>query len=581
MSRPGPQFFAARRLAFGFTAVLTLTTACHKIFPGQLINQRSIIATGAPIPRLDNAQDPSNPSGLAAKERQRALVERIFAADNACRGQESFAGKPMLRLLTRDEYQNTIAGLFNLSADYRNQIPHEQRVYGFLNNAEVALVSAEHAAGFAQAARDIAREVVGSKWSELASCPLSAGEACINQFLSGFGTKIYRRPLSEADKEALLKVYRAGSALSPSEGAQHVLRAMLTAPSFLYRREQGTAEALDPYELATALAYFFWAAPPDEQLLRMAREGALVQPATLLAEAQRLVQDPRARDGLKAFAENWLGYRSVLHVNKDPKIFPRFTRELRLALARETEDFFDFAFRKGQLDFTQLMAADYSIGDANLAGYYGTTATIEGDTSKVSFTAQNRRGVLGHGSLMAALASSTETNPVRRGAFVREHLLCEILVPPPPNLKVVPPPPKEGATTRERFAEHSANPVCQACHIKIDGTGFGMENLDAIGLVRGTESGKAVDARGTAVGIDGKDLPFNGAGELAQHLAQSTRAQKCFVVMSFRMLHGRMEREQDLCAIRQIAEDFVTKDQSLSQLFVTLVTHPSYTRRKD
>jgi hypothetical protein len=107
-----------------------------------------------------------------------------------------------------------------------------------------------------------------------------------------------------------------------------------------------------------------------------------------------------------------------------------------------------------------------------------------------------------------------------------------------------------------------------------------MEDFDAIGLLRTMDNGKPVDSSGRMVGLEGKDFDFNGTKELTENIATSERAQKCMVVQTFRMAHGRLEAESDICSIRRMAQSFVDKKMTVADLLVMIATDSSYTNRR-
>jgi hypothetical protein len=557
-------------------AILALLTGCL---------QKQSTNTGKPAP-VQSFTEPSEPeaAGFLATPTLnpsaiRANLEKIFAKDSNCSETPAVSSKRQLRLLTRDEYNRSIKDIFRLYADYRGSLPIEQKVLGFRNNSQFALVSSDHAAAYDKTSKELAQELVSREWRRLSDCQVSEGAGCAEKFIRNYGPKIWRRPLAENEVQALLRVHQVGSEISAEAGMELMIRGLLSSPHFLYRSETGENGKLSSYEMASALSYFFWGTTPDDELLRLAASGELLDEETLISQARRLLQDDRAKEGMKAFADAWLNYSAVLSVNKDASRYPNFDYSIRTGMARETEDFFDDLVRKKQGDFTELLTADYSFGDQRLAQFYGAQLSSEGDQQKMSFPDQPRLGILGHGSVLASLAYATETGPIQRGKFVREHLLCDMLTPPPPDLMIMVPAPKEGATTRERFEVHTAAAACRGCHIKIDGVGFSMEDFDAVGLYRTMDNGKPVDASGQVFQLDGKNVDINGTRELSLALSTSKRAKQCFVVQTWRMAQGRLESADDVCKLRQLSGNFVEQNMSLAQLLITMITDPSYIER--
>lgn len=506
----------------------------------------------------------------------RQVLEKIFAANSSCAAETPQPSPPQLRRLTRAEYNRSVRSIFQSEIDLERYLPADEAVFGFKNNSSLNFVTVDHAIAYNRAAEKMVAEVVGTRWAQLMPCSIETGASCAEAFLDTYGRRIWRRPLQGEERSTLLKIHATGAEQSAVAGMSLMLRAMLTTPAFLYRSEIGTSGLLDAYEWASALAYFFWAAPPDDILLDRAADGSLMEETTFSREIERLLQHPHAKEGIKAFADSWTGYTQILQVSKDSSRFPAFDSQLRQSLARETEDFFDQVIRAQNGSFSDLMLADYTVGDARLASFY--QAPHDASTGRIDLSGQPRRGILGHASILASLAYAGETNPIKRGKFVREHLLCEELLPPPPTLNIQPPPPKEGATTRERFAAHSSLPACKGCHVKLDGAGFGLEDFDAIGRYRSSDNGKAVDASGELFDVDGRNQPFNGGRELTELIGVAQRAERCFALQWFRLAHGRIEKEQDICAIRQLGDEF-SQGLSVRELMVKVMTQASYRQR--
>ncbi|MCX6129362.1 MAG: DUF1592 domain-containing protein, partial [Proteobacteria bacterium] len=190
-------------------------------------------------------------------------------------------------------------------------------------------------------------------------------------FIRRYGSQVWRRPLSELELQSLMQLYSVGSNIDTSYGMQTMLRGLLSSPNFLYRKEIGQVGALDAYEIASGLSYFFWGSTPDQSLSQAAQSGQLLDPNILLEQAQRLLLDSKAKEGSKSLADAWLNSNAVLSVNKDSQRYPGFTSQLRLLLAKETEDFFDYALRYKKSGFEELFTANYSLGDQALARFSG------------------------------------------------------------------------------------------------------------------------------------------------------------------------------------------------------------------
>ena len=188
--------------------------------------------------------------------------------------------------------------------------------------------------------------------------------------------------------------------------------------------------------------------------------------------------------------------------------------------------------------------------------------------------------MLTHASLLAEHAHANQTSPVHRGQLIRENFLCTPLPPPPEDVDNAPPDPEPGATTRERFAEHTENPECAGCHQMIDGLGFGLEGYDGIGAYREMDNGLPVDASGEIIGTDDINGPFDGGVELANLLASSNQVRQCFATQWFRFSLGRMDAAEDGCAFDMMDTAFEESDYDIRELIKTIAVSDSFRFRR-
>jgi hypothetical protein len=191
----------------------------------------------------------------------------------------------------------------------------------------------------------------------------------------------------------------------------------------------------------------------------------------------------------------------------------------------------------------------------------------------------DRRGLLEQPGLLALLAKPNQSDPIHRGVFVRERLLCQDLPPPPDDVEIRPPDPSPGASTRERFAEHTADERCAGCHQLIDPIGFGFEAYDAIGRFRTTDEGVPVDDSGEIVGTTDADGPFEGVRELSSLLAESDQVNECVATQLFRSMVGRRETPLDECSIDHLFERAASEGWSIPEILVALTTTDAFLYR--
>ena len=474
----------------------------------------------------------------------------------------------------------------SLSQVFTRDFPLETRPgsYPFDNHAGAGLVGDVHVTEHLKAAARLAELAVSRKAELLPCAPAQADAACVEGFVRGFGRRALRRPLD--DDEVTRYAARVTGAPSLDEGLKVALEVMLSSPDFLYRSEVGVPDGqggyrLTAFEVASALSYLFWGTAPDDALLDAAVAGGLDTPDGIEAEARRLLADPKSREVLGTFAEQWLGIEKVRTVDKSPSF--GFDDELRAALSEETRRFFTHVMFDGTGRLEELFTANYTLANPRLAELYELDAAGGPGFYEAPYGSGERAGVLGHGSVLAANAFPDQGSPIHRGLFVRQRLLCQEFGPPPAQAATVPEI-DPSATTRERFAEHTADPVCASCHQYIDPVGFGFERFDAIGRARDSENGLPIDTSGDMNDVEGlgtgTSAPFSNLAGLGQVLAASESAPACFVTQVWRFAHGALEEPGDTCALSDLAQAFAEDQHDLEELFIDVVRDPGFVLRR-
>jgi hypothetical protein len=327
--------------------------------------------------------------------------------------------------------------------------------------------------------------------------------ACARQILQTLARRAYRKPVNDADINPLLALYRAGRAEGSFDtGIQRALHAVLANPRFVFRAERdpqgvrpGDTFQISDLELASRLSFFLWSSIPDDDLLKTAETGTLHRTDVLEQQVRRMLADPRSGALVANFAGQWLQLRNVKSILPNSDEFPDFDDSLRQAFHRETELLFDSVVREDR-SVIDLLTADYTFLNERLARHYGIPNVYGSRFRRVAVTDDARRGLLGHGSILALTSHAERTSPVVRGKWVLENLLG---TPPPPPPAVVPAleenkPGQKPKTMRELMSQHRANPTCAACHRLMDPIGFALENFDAVGAWRTDEPGGPIDA---------------------------------------------------------------------------------------
>ncbi|MFT3839511.1 MAG: DUF1592 domain-containing protein [Myxococcaceae bacterium] len=481
------------------------------------------------------------------------------------------------RRLTRLEYDSTVRDLLGItSAPGFTTFPPDEETLGYDDFSDTQAVSPLLAERYLDAAEAIAAQVDPRA---LAHCgPGDDDVDCLIGLLGDFGARAWRRPLSAAERDALVELFGFRRLEDDSDTAfRTVIVALLTAPQFLYRLEtDGTGtRALDPYEQASRLSYFLYGSMPDEPLLAAAASDALGTPDELEAQATRMLKDPRAAEAVARFGREWLGVAHLLELPKANDLYTDF-QPLAPKLRLETDLFLQWVFLEGGTA-DQLLDADFTFADPELAMFYGLTPPQDSSFAKLDTTNTLRTGVLTQGSVLSAWSKADQTSPVLRGKLVRTRFLCQELPPPPGNVPNDLAPVTDG-TTRERFEAHLTNPNCSGCHQLIDPVGFGLERYDAEGHYRIEENGELVRDDGTLInsGDAALDGPFTGAVPLSQKIAQSPAFRSCLVKQTFRYAFGRPEGSTDAAALADLGQQFDVSGARLDRLLLSIVRSDAF-----
>ncbi|HYO51531.1 DUF1592 domain-containing protein [Archangium sp.] len=531
-------------------------------------------------------------------ENFRRFADRINGAPGACESSALVACDPngvdpaarrRLRMLTRFEYDNTLRDLLYLESQWGKSLPAEEVVNGFDNNADTRAVGQLLTDRLLTAAEQAA-EAAMANLSRYVSC--APGDACAQQFIQSFGSRAFRRPLTDAERTRYQSLYTSVAQEDGyTGGIKAIITAMLQSPHFLYRTELGqhTGDGryeLTDYEVASELSYLFWGSMPDEALFAKARAGTLHTQEQISAEARRMLAAPRSRPMLDHFVSQWLELERLDQAQKDPLLFADFSPAIRSSMKAETLEMFNHVVRNGSGQLTELFSADYTFATDTLASFYGLpSGPVNSSTTTPSglrmweLKSSGRGGILSHGSILASQATPQTSSPIRRGKLIRERMLCQPLPPPPPGLNVQLSPVSADLPNRQRFQEHSTNAACSSCHQLMDPIGFGFEQFDSVGRYKPQmPSGQPIDASGEVRSSSTTNGTFTGVDGLQQKLAESPDVHACFSMQWLRFGYG-VSGDDDSCAADQLTKSFRQQQMSIPELIISLTQLPRFTQR--
>lgn len=410
--------------------------------------------------------------------------------------------------------------------------------------------------------------------------------ACASQIITTLARQAFRRPVDQQDIAPLLKVYSSERSETDFEqGVAAAVQAILVSPSFLFFHEQdpegsapGFVHPVSDGEFASRLALFLWSSLPDEQLLTLAANGTLREPAVLQQQVARMLDDPRADALTDNFASQWLYLRNLEFQRPDVFLFPQFSTRLQQAMRRETELFFSHILRENRsvLDFIN---ADYTFLNQALAEHYGISDVKGAAFRKVALDpAANRGGLLGQASILTVTSYGNHTSVVKRGKWILDNLLSAPPPAPPPDVPaLVTSVEGRKLNAREQMELHRQNPICASCHVRMDPLGYALEHFDAVGAWRSDDAGRPVDD--SAVMSDG--TRFNGLGGVQQVLME--RKDQFVRALTERLLTyaiGRGMEAHDQPTVRSIARTVKADDYRMQTLVMAIITSEPFNLRK-
>jgi cytochrome c551/c552 len=420
------------------------------------------------------------------------------------------------------------------------------------------------------------------------SCrPTASAEetGCATAIVKRIATQAYRGPVGADDLADLMRVYDDGRKDGDFEsGIRLALQGILANPRFLFRVEQTpvNARAGEPYrlndlDLASRLSFFLWDRVPDAELVKVATEGGLKDPAVLDRQVRRMLADPRSETLATRFAAQWLRLQDVEKIRPDSLLFPYWDRSLSESFVRETELFFDSLVREDR-SLLDLLTADYTFVNGRIASHYGIP-NVTGSAFRRVTLPENRRGIglLGHGSILLLTSVADRTSPVQRGKWIMQVMFGAPPPPPPPNVPLLED--TSGAvgsrllSVRQRMEEHRANPACSSCHRVIDPLGLALENFDVTGRWRIKDNGVPVDAAGVL--YDGTKI--DGPAGLRQGiLKHSDMFVRSFTESLMTYALGRRVEYYDMPTVRSIVRDADRHGNRLSSFILGVINSPAF-----
>lgn len=487
-------------------------------------------------------------------------------------------GPPTVRLLSEQQYRNTIAEIFGPQIVVAARLDPIVRVEGLLAiGASRATVTPSAVERYVSLARSIATQVVSPPHRDiLLPCQPQdasiADDACARQFLEQVGRYLFRRTLSEQELASYVALASQATELRGDfhAGLALGLQAMLASPEFLFITENVERQAddswrLDAYSKASRLSLFLWNSTPDEALLAAAESGELHTRRGLERQVDRMMQSPRLEIGMRAFFADMLALENFDTLEKDSSLYPAFlptvAQEAREQILRTLVDL--LLNREGDYRDIFTHRSTFMTGALGVV-YQVPVASPSQGWSPYEFPEDDpRSGIQSLLGFSALHSHPGKSSPTLRGKAVRELLLCQ-RVPDPPgsvNFDLFNDPQSSDKTARDKLLRHSTDPSCSGCHKLMDPIGLALENFDGAGQFRLQEAGLVIDVSGEINGVEFADI--RGLGEA---LRDDPAAPACLVRRLYTFAAGRPVQRSERKLLNYFEDEFVSGDYRLRDL---------------
>jgi hypothetical protein len=496
--------------------------------------------------------------------------------------------------LTHAQWEGTVQDLFylpeptGLSSEFRA----DPFVGGFVfdNNALSLEVDQALWSGYQRAAVDVAEMVTTDPALLAAIAPEAADEATrARDFVTNFGMRAFRRPLTELEVEEHLALLQSGQALYEdttgfAAGARLVIEAMLQSPHFIYRVEDseeiaGDVIPLDSFEVASRLSYFLWNTMPDDALLAAAAASELSDVETVRAQATRMLESPRAEAVVERFHHQLLRVDRFASADPSEAFYPDAPDDLGMLAIEEHDQFLRHTVFTQDGSWRDLLTSSETFVNADLAKLYELPGEFGEDFTLVDLDPTQRKGLFTQIGFLIANATSANPDPIHRGVFLAKHVACHTIAAPPDDIPPIPAP-DDTQTNREAIEALTEVPgsECTACHSQlINPFGFPFETYDSTGAFRLIDNDKPVDPNASPVLSDGP-VPVTSAVELADALAGDAGVHECYAEHWLEFAMARPSQDADDPLTVRLAQGSL-EDMSVKELLVELaVSRPFLTR---
>ncbi len=496
-----------------------------------------------------------------------------------CAGAQDPGVAPM-RTLTRQEFEHAMGELFEgMSLSYPD-LPPDERIGSFAINGS-AKVTEQYVNAFRAIAEELSVSLRDDESAWLGCAGEADARACTQSAMQDFVPKLYRRSLKSGELERVMGVYDFGvEEGGHTEGVRIMMEALLQSPSFIYtyttspEGTSGERVALDDMQIAQRMATLLWRGIPDDELWAAAARGELSDPATRRAQAERMLDDPRARVALNAMVLQWFDVDSLNASHLGQIENPD---RLLAAMQQESARLIDHVLWEREGDYRELFTTPYTFVDQAMVDHYGIDAgdlTDEVEPGIWRVALPGRQGILTHASVLAH-----EADVIHRGKRIRNNILCGDVPGPGDDIDTEAIPTFPTETERSKANNRMEVLPCSGCHLQMDNIGLTFDLFDELGVARTQDKhGNEVTSLGEVRSTLDINGPVSGVEELVEKLSASQDVRECVAENIFTYSFARRsDVTVDACTVHTIGEALETHQGNLKLALLSVIDTATFT----
>ncbi len=535
---------------------------------------------------------PTKISDLNEDTQNKVFLGIVNKAATASTCASDISSKPSIRILTRVEYKASVESSLGIKLDAAvidSVLPVETPKLGYDHLRDFNVFSPERIESYINSNEIVAKQFVKDKGESVLKCNSGAAKACFETWLTNALPVLWRTEVSAADiaTHGTQFMTYGGNA----EALQVMVERLLLSYQFLYRRSIGEEGQLSSWEVASALSDTLWAAPVSTELAALAKGNKLQSKADIQAQIALMIKDKRFYEGVKRFVDSWLGTQA-LKTKSFMAENAKVDAAVRSELLNETADFFYYLVRNDSDTMKGIFTSNFSVGTDVVAQAYGLqteaipAAALGGmnaQKKKIIHPADTAAGILSQPSQIISMSNPDSSGVSKRGKEILSHFMCNLLITPP-NLNTIVAMTKfdTNLSKVEAIKAVTDRPGCAECHKVIDGIGGGLEGFGSAGLQRTMDDHKkAISGAGELFSVNGKSLgTFTTPATMGALMAGNKEIELCMVVQAFRMVYGRLEREEDSCTIVNAHKAASEGSFKFNKVLSSLLSESSFLQRK-